>query len=143
MQFRSIALAALALALVLPAAPVAAEDDLVRQLVNACVGCRFPKDLRGRELRLHPPALSADVERAMRNAERALRDVEREMRLRPPITPELRQRLREIESRQFMVPPLPAIPPVPATAPIPTVPSTPSVNPGTPPAAPAPPAQRR
>src|SRR5947209_17972477 len=272
MQFRSIALAALALALVLPAAPVAAEDDLVRQLVNACVGCRFPKDLRGRDLhglsfvgadlrgvdlsranlngasftgtdlrdarfddadlrnvrftgvrfgntsmahakldnitmegvqldgrsivgadyrsfvrtctgcdlretklsaaeralrevalhppaippdvvrqlrdiererRLHPPAISADVERAMRNAERALRDVEREMRLRPPITPELRQRLREIESRQFMVPPLPAIPPVPATAPIPTVPLMPSVNPGTPAAAPAPPAQQR
>ncbi|MEA2688920.1 MAG: hypothetical protein QOD51_1527 [Candidatus Eremiobacteraeota bacterium] len=33
---------------VLPAS--AADDDLVRQLVNACTGCRFPKDLHGRDL---------------------------------------------------------------------------------------------
>jgi len=49
-MFRHLALAGLALALILPAAPVSAEDDLVRQLVSACTGCRFPKDLHGRDL---------------------------------------------------------------------------------------------
>jgi len=44
-------LAALALAVAFTAVPAAAaEDDLVRQLVNACTGCRFPKDLHGRDL---------------------------------------------------------------------------------------------
>jgi hypothetical protein len=47
---RHLAVAALALVLAAPAAPVAAQDDLVRQLVDACVGCRFPKDLHGRDL---------------------------------------------------------------------------------------------
>jgi hypothetical protein len=47
---RRLTLAALALALIIPAAPARAEDDLVRQLVNACTGCRFPKDLHGRDL---------------------------------------------------------------------------------------------
>ncbi|HEY0393762.1 MAG TPA: pentapeptide repeat-containing protein [Candidatus Elarobacter sp.] len=50
MFVRRLAPAALALALLVPAAPARAEDDLVRQLVNACVGCRFPKDLHGRDL---------------------------------------------------------------------------------------------
>jgi hypothetical protein len=49
-MIRPLLLAALALTLAVPAVPAAAEDDLVRQLVNACVGCRFPKDLRGRDL---------------------------------------------------------------------------------------------
>jgi uncharacterized protein YjbI with pentapeptide repeats len=48
---RSLALAALALALAAPASPVlAADDDLTRQLINSCVGCRLPKDLHGRDL---------------------------------------------------------------------------------------------
>ncbi|MDB5028658.1 MAG: hypothetical protein JWO66_2347, partial [Candidatus Eremiobacteraeota bacterium] len=46
----AIAAAALALAVALPAVPASAEDDLVRKLVDACVGCRFPKDLHGRDL---------------------------------------------------------------------------------------------
>ena len=49
-MLRPLALTALALAVVFPAAPALAEDDLVRQLVNACIGCRFPKDLHGRDL---------------------------------------------------------------------------------------------
>ena len=49
-MIRPLLLAALAFTIALPAIPAAAEDDLVRQLVNACVGCRFPKDLRGRDL---------------------------------------------------------------------------------------------
>jgi hypothetical protein len=49
--FRFLALAVLALGVALPAAPArAAQDDLVRQLIDACVGCRFPKDLHGRDL---------------------------------------------------------------------------------------------
>lgn len=43
-------LAALVLLVLPPGAPAGAEDDLVRQLVNACTGCRFPKDLHGRDL---------------------------------------------------------------------------------------------
>ncbi|MBV8750117.1 MAG: pentapeptide repeat-containing protein [Candidatus Eremiobacteraeota bacterium] len=51
MMIRPLVLAALAVALAVPAAPArAADDDLIRQLVNACVGCRFPKDLHGRDL---------------------------------------------------------------------------------------------
>ena len=46
----TLALSVLALTLAVPAAPAGAEDDLVRQLVNACTGCRFPHDLRGRDL---------------------------------------------------------------------------------------------
>ena len=46
----ALALCALTLTLAVPAAPAGAEDDLVRQLVNACLGCRFPHDLRGRDL---------------------------------------------------------------------------------------------
>jgi Pentapeptide repeats (9 copies) len=50
-MFRRLALIAAIALLVLPAAaPARAEDDLVRQLVNACTGCRFPKDLHGRDL---------------------------------------------------------------------------------------------
>ena len=49
-MIRPLLLAALAFTIAVPAVPAAAEDDLVRQLVNACVGCRFPKDLRGRDL---------------------------------------------------------------------------------------------
>jgi hypothetical protein len=53
MMLRRLALTALVLAVAMPAvaiAPASAEDDLVRQLVNACTGCRFPKDLHGRDL---------------------------------------------------------------------------------------------
>jgi Pentapeptide repeats (9 copies) len=46
----ALVLSALALVLAVPAPPAGAEDDLVRQLVNACLGCRFPHDLRGRDL---------------------------------------------------------------------------------------------
>jgi Pentapeptide repeats (9 copies) len=50
-MFRRLALiAALALLVLPPGAPASAEDDLVRQLVNSCTGCRFPHDLRGRDL---------------------------------------------------------------------------------------------
>lgn len=50
-MFRPLLVAALALVVASPPAPApAAQDELVRQLVNACVGCRFPKDLRGRDL---------------------------------------------------------------------------------------------
>jgi len=50
-MFRRLALiAAIALLVLPPGAPARAEDDLVRQLVNACTGCRFPKDLHGRDL---------------------------------------------------------------------------------------------
>jgi hypothetical protein len=42
---------AVAVALIgLPPGPALAQDDLARQLINACVGCRFPKDLHGRDL---------------------------------------------------------------------------------------------
>ncbi|MBV9407301.1 MAG: pentapeptide repeat-containing protein, partial [Candidatus Eremiobacteraeota bacterium] len=41
----------LALTVALPPAPApAAQDDLARQLIEQCVGCRFPKDMRGRDL---------------------------------------------------------------------------------------------
>jgi Pentapeptide repeats (9 copies) len=43
-------IAAIALLVLPPGAPARAEDDLVRQLVNSCMGCRFPKDLHGRDL---------------------------------------------------------------------------------------------
>lgn len=50
-MFRHLALAALVAAVALPPAPApAAQDDLVRQLIDQCVGCRFPKDLHGRDL---------------------------------------------------------------------------------------------
>ena len=50
-MLRPLVLTALAFALAVPAAPArAADDDLIRQLINACVGCRFPKDLHGRDL---------------------------------------------------------------------------------------------
>ena len=50
-MFRRLALvAAVALLALPPGAPASAEDDLVRQLVNSCAGCRFPHDLRGRDL---------------------------------------------------------------------------------------------
>jgi uncharacterized protein YjbI with pentapeptide repeats len=47
---RRLALTVLVLALMLPAAPAPAQDDITRQLINACVGCRLPKDLHGRDL---------------------------------------------------------------------------------------------
>src|ERR1700730_14737582 len=49
-SLRPIVLAALTSALVLPAAPAIAQDDLSRQLIDQCVGCRLPKDLHGRDL---------------------------------------------------------------------------------------------
>ena len=50
-MIRHLTLAALALVLAAPPAPAAAADDeLVRQLIDSCVGCRFPKDLHGRDL---------------------------------------------------------------------------------------------
>ncbi|HZX68280.1 MAG TPA: pentapeptide repeat-containing protein [Candidatus Elarobacter sp.] len=49
-MFRPIALAALTLLLAVPAAPALAQDDFTRQLIDQCVGCRFPKDLHGRDL---------------------------------------------------------------------------------------------
>lgn len=50
-MIRSLALTALAFVLAAPAAPaVAADDDLARQLISSCVGCRLPKDLHGRDL---------------------------------------------------------------------------------------------
>jgi uncharacterized protein YjbI with pentapeptide repeats len=47
---RFITLTVLALAVAVPAAPALAEDDLARQLISSCVGCRLPKDLHGRDL---------------------------------------------------------------------------------------------
>jgi uncharacterized protein YjbI with pentapeptide repeats len=47
---RSFALAAAVLLVSLPPAAAVAQDDLARQLINSCVGCRLPKDLHGRDL---------------------------------------------------------------------------------------------
>jgi uncharacterized protein YjbI with pentapeptide repeats len=47
---RHLALAALALVLAAPAAPASAQDDLARQLIDTCMGCRLPKDMHGRDL---------------------------------------------------------------------------------------------
>ncbi|MBV8581891.1 MAG: pentapeptide repeat-containing protein [Candidatus Eremiobacteraeota bacterium] len=49
-MIRSLATTVLALLLAAPAAPVHAQDDLARQLINSCVGCRLPHDLHGRDL---------------------------------------------------------------------------------------------
>lgn len=49
-MIRSLAAAAALLATGFPAGPVRAQDDLTRQLIGACVGCRLPKDLHGRDL---------------------------------------------------------------------------------------------
>jgi hypothetical protein len=49
-MFRPIALTALSLLLIASASPAVAQDDFTRQLINQCVGCRFPKDLHGRDL---------------------------------------------------------------------------------------------
>src|ERR1700684_2620812 len=53
MMMRSITVAVCALALGIPtaASPArAADDGVTRQLIDACVGCRLPKDLHGRDL---------------------------------------------------------------------------------------------
>jgi hypothetical protein len=47
---RLLALTVLAVALAVPAAPALAQDELARQLISSCVGCRLPKDLHGRDL---------------------------------------------------------------------------------------------
>jgi len=47
---RTLAIAALALIVAAPSAPARAEDDLARQLIASCVGCRLPHDLHGRDL---------------------------------------------------------------------------------------------
>ncbi|HEV3088090.1 MAG TPA: pentapeptide repeat-containing protein [Candidatus Elarobacter sp.] len=49
-MIRSLALAAAALLLCAPAVPAAAQDNLSRQLIDSCVGCRLPHDLHGRDL---------------------------------------------------------------------------------------------
>ena len=49
-MIRSLALAALTLLVAAPAVPALAEDDLARQLIGSCMGCRLPKDLHGRDL---------------------------------------------------------------------------------------------
>ena len=49
-MIRSLATTVLALLLAAPAAPVRAQDDLARQLIDSCVGCRLPHDLHGRDL---------------------------------------------------------------------------------------------
>ena len=46
----ALTLAAVALLLAVPAAPAAAQNDLARQLIDSCMGCRLPKDLHGRDL---------------------------------------------------------------------------------------------
>jgi len=38
---RSLALAALAFVVAVPAVPALAEEDLARQLIDSCVGCRL------------------------------------------------------------------------------------------------------
>ncbi|MEA2689263.1 MAG: hypothetical protein QOD51_1870, partial [Candidatus Eremiobacteraeota bacterium] len=49
-MIRLLTLTVLALVLAVPAAPALAQDDLARQLISSCVGCRLPKDLHGRDL---------------------------------------------------------------------------------------------
>jgi uncharacterized protein YjbI with pentapeptide repeats len=41
---------ALALSLIAFAAPAGAHDDIARRLLQSCVGCKLPKDLRGQDL---------------------------------------------------------------------------------------------
>ena len=49
-MIRPLVLAALMLLIGATPAPGAAQDDLARRLIDACVGCRLPKDLHGRDL---------------------------------------------------------------------------------------------
>ena len=49
-MIRSLVLAAFALLVCAPAAPAAAQESLSRQLIDACIGCRLPHDLHGRDL---------------------------------------------------------------------------------------------
>ena len=49
-MIRYLVAAAALLLIGLPPAPVRADDDLTRKLIDACVGCRLPKDLHGRDL---------------------------------------------------------------------------------------------
>ncbi|BDE06088.1 hypothetical protein WPS_13640 [Vulcanimicrobium alpinum] len=47
---RTLLCAAALTTLLLGAVPARADDDLTRRLIDQCVGCTFPKDLRGRDL---------------------------------------------------------------------------------------------
>ncbi|MDB5028659.1 MAG: pentapeptide repeat protein [Candidatus Eremiobacteraeota bacterium] len=49
-MIRQLALAALATLLAATAPPALAQDDVARQLIGSCVGCRLPHDLHGRDL---------------------------------------------------------------------------------------------
>jgi uncharacterized protein YjbI with pentapeptide repeats len=47
---RSLVVAAFVLLVCAPVAPAVAQESLSRQLIDACVGCRLPHDLHGRDL---------------------------------------------------------------------------------------------